>query len=991
MYKDIPIEIMEKLNLPAIDKGIDIVCIDKNDKIYGVQCKYRADRDTIIPWGELSTFPALAFTCDIDIGVFITNCFDVCVDLKSKNKIVIIYGSFWDTIDDNFIEILKAYLKNIDLSFSKNELPHQTLITNETEQYLTKNDRGMLIMACGTGKTLQSYFICGKMNYKNIIISVPSLLLLSQFYLEWSKQKHLNAILVGSDFHNDENENPPGLILTTDFSIIDNWLIDNWNKEKYIFTTYQSADLVKCALIGLDMTFDICIYDEAHLTTGAAGSQFTTLLDDKFLVEKRLFFTATPKIYSGERDDVYSMTDVDTYGDVISEISFRDAIEKKLLTDYQIITPMITDMQINDYIKKNKYVLLNKIEYTSNMLGIAILLINSMTKNVKTMRKILTYHSRVQSNKSTDITVKKFKKLLEYLKTIMKLDFDIYSMDGKMSIGQRNKILKEFEISKKQSIICSAQVLNVGINVPCVDTVVFVSPKDSVIDIVQCMGRSLRLYKNKTIANIVIPVILDNNNLGSKSAFDQIWKIVRAIGTSDHLLVDEFKQRALTKNNKTGRIVCEYLDDDIGIQIDIDAWITNISSECWKRLDGFDVIYTKIKAWVEDNDKIPSANSKNLTEVQYGNWCSRQRDDYKNNLLSDDKIELLEKINGWVWNKEDTFLIRYTEVKGWAEFNKKIPCMISLDKDEKKYGTWCSNLRRRKSELSNDKITLLEKIYGWFWDKNELFLGSYNEVKTWIELNKKIPSSSSIDLIEKKYNIWCNTQRKLKREGKLNNDKIILLEKIDDWFWDKFDEQFCNIHGEIAQWVKTHNKFPSAVSKDPIEKKLYRWYHHRREDKKKNQLSSEKISLLEQIDGWTWQKEDPFIQMQLDFEKWFEINKKIPSIISKDNIEKKFAVWFKNCRKNYKKNKLSDDKIRSLEQTKGWYWERDDLFNETYFEVKEWAIKNNKLPNKRSNDKIEKKYGYWCNNLRQDSRSNKLSDEKRKLLEQIVDWYWIES
>ena len=61
-------DIIKFLNLPYHDKGIDILAIGYNEKIYGIQAKFRSDEYSIIPWGELATFPGLCHSCKLDIG-----------------------------------------------------------------------------------------------------------------------------------------------------------------------------------------------------------------------------------------------------------------------------------------------------------------------------------------------------------------------------------------------------------------------------------------------------------------------------------------------------------------------------------------------------------------------------------------------------------------------------------------------------------------------------------------------------------------------------------------------------------------------------------------------------------------------------------------------------------------------------------------------------------------------------------------------------------
>src|SRR5689334_15392085 len=61
LYKEIPIKIKQKLNLPNTDQGIDLVICTQYDTYYAVQCKFRSDKDIKIAWDELGTFAGLTF------------------------------------------------------------------------------------------------------------------------------------------------------------------------------------------------------------------------------------------------------------------------------------------------------------------------------------------------------------------------------------------------------------------------------------------------------------------------------------------------------------------------------------------------------------------------------------------------------------------------------------------------------------------------------------------------------------------------------------------------------------------------------------------------------------------------------------------------------------------------------------------------------------------------------------------------------------------
>jgi superfamily II DNA or RNA helicase len=1005
LYDFIPNHIMNKLKLPDRDKGIDILCV-KDGKYYGVQCKYRKNRNIVIPWNSLSTFPALCFTSGLQYGIFMTNCFEVCTDLLDKDNIINVYGNFWDTIDNAYIAMLKNYIQTGEIKHKPFvERPYQKLITDEVDKYFHSNNqydsRGILALACGLGKSLQSWFIKERLCCNYTIVVVPSLILLSQFYLEWSRQRKINALLIGSSA-NKEILDTAGIILTTDLNTIVNW-ISACEGDKYIFCTYQSSDVLKKAILRTKVLPDLCVFDEAHNTATSEDSIFSTLISEDIDIMYRLFMTATPKVYKGLRDDVYCMEDEESYGKTIYEITMRDAIDMKLLTDYRIITPVVSDEQVDEYIKMNKYVINEKKSYESTMLSSAIMLLKLMQDKKDTIKKVLTYHSyasvRIGGIGIVKQSAESFYMLLQNLIDQMKLDIEVDWLDGTFPIKKRNKILDQFKRSGKQSIVCSARILNEGINIQCVDSVMFVSPKQSVKDVIQCTGRALRLYYGKTIANVIVPMIVDGEEESNtkSDSFVSLWDIIRAIGTQDHVIIEYFKEMSTKKSNGTRfNWLIETLNEVvIENHINIDQWTNDISYDCWKRCDNFDVVWEQVNAWVNTYNRIPSMHSKDKTEHQLGIWASNRRTYKKKGNLTDDKIEKLELIKGWFWSNDDLFDELCEQLDAWVNLNGKNPSNKSKDKIEQQLGEWVSHKRtdKKKGKLDEDKIKKLDKIKGWFWEKEDPFDEICEQLDTWVNKNGKLPSMKSEDKTEKQLGNWASNKRQEKKKGSLIDDKIKKLELIKDWYWEK-EDPFDEMCEQFDTWVNENGKMPSQYSKDKTEKQFGNWASSRRQDKKKGSLTDDKIKKLELIKGWFWSNDDLFDEMREQLDTWVNKNGKIPSHGSKDKTEKQLGRWASHKRKEKKHGKLIEDKIKKLELIKGWYWGSDVIkkiisFDEMCEQLDTFVNKNGKIPSKESKDKTEKQLGNWVSNKRREKKKGKLDEDKINKLELIKGWYWI--
>jgi predicted transglutaminase-like cysteine proteinase len=310
-------------------------------------------------------------------------------------------------------------------------------------------------------------------------------------------------------------------------------------------------------------------------------------------------------------------------------------------------------------------------------------------------------------------SVSSSKKFGELLKTLLDKDVNItiLAIDGTHSMKQRAKIINEFKKSEL-SILVSAKVLNEGVHISEIDAICFVDPRVSTTDTVQCSCRSLRLDANKTIAKIYVPIIIyDMMNIDENNVFGNLIRILRNLSETDD---------------------------------NIQHYFTAIQNG--------QLYYKKL--------------------IRHDNYLSIEKIGEHINI-----DEWIFTINVNIWQKVDYWEYNYNELKIWIENNNTLPSKHSTDEIERKLGSFCNNQRQYKkhNKLNEDNIKKLEDINIWYWEYVDPFDESYNELKKWVELNKKIPSTTAIDGIGKKLATFCSTQRHSKKKNK--------LDKIKGWYW----------------------------------------------------------------------------------------------------------------------------------------------------------------------------------------------------------------
>jgi predicted helicase len=130
-----------------------------------------------------------------------------------------------------------------------------------------------------------------------------------------------------------------GLPTHTDINEIASLLRARSNGPMIAFTTYQSSDKLAAAARKAGINFDLAILDEAHKTVGIHSKKFATLLSDKKIkIHRRLFMTATERVFRGGNDEVLSMDSEKDYGARFHQLSFKEAIKQRIVSDYKILT-----------------------------------------------------------------------------------------------------------------------------------------------------------------------------------------------------------------------------------------------------------------------------------------------------------------------------------------------------------------------------------------------------------------------------------------------------------------------------------------------------------------------------------------------------------------------------------------------------------------------------------------------------------------------------
>ncbi|MDY0286754.1 MAG: DEAD/DEAH box helicase family protein, partial [Bacteroidales bacterium] len=470
--------------------------------------------------------------------------------------------------------------------------PHQKEAMLKTHEYFKTHDRGKLIMACGTGKTFNALRIAEhETDGKGLVLFlVPSIALLGQTLREWSADANepINPICICSDPEITRKKSKN--IETDSFSVVDlalpastdtdNILMQferiNMQDQKgltVVFSTYQSIDVIaraqkKWIKEGYP-EFDLIICDEAHRTTGVslAGmdeSAFVKVHDAAYIKsKKRLYMTATPRLYSddtksraAEADAVLcSMDDPTLYGDEIYRIGFGEAVERNLLTDYKVLILTLSDKDVPPAVQQmiaQDQTEINtddasKIIGTINALSKQFLGDNGITKesDPEPMKRAVAFCSNIKTSKKItstyNIATDAYIDTLPSEKRKNMVSVEARHMDGTMAAPERDQMLswlKEETTNNECRIITNVRVLSEGVDVPSLDSVLFLSARNSQVDVVQSVGRVMRKAPGKKYGYIVIPVVIPfdvepEKALDNNDRYKVVWTVLNALRAHD--------------------------------------------------------------------------------------------------------------------------------------------------------------------------------------------------------------------------------------------------------------------------------------------------------------------------------------------------------------------------------------------------------------------------------------------------------------------------
>ena len=584
------------------DTGIDLVAIpaDENAGLVAIQCKFYAPGHTVHK-RDIDSFLTASGKAPFTRRILV----DTSGTAWGKNSQDAIEGQHIPVSRITLSDLRDSDIDWRTYSLGSRQAPttrerkvprdHQVRARSAVMAGFDTSDRGQLIMACGTGKTFTSLIIAREFMEREggsarILFAVPSLALLKQTLDDWSVEvdSAFTAWAVCSDTKVSARSDAPAdstvdlpIPATTDAQRLALSLGANNDAEglQVVFATYQSIEVIHQAqeLAGETWRdFDLVICDEAHRTTGAKlttanESAFTKIHDDAFIRRsKTLYMTATPRIFAenaknkaSQKDVILtSMDDKDTYGPVFFRLGFGQAVKEGLLTDYKVIILTVSEEEVSQ-----KYQLIAEMDGELNLDTAAKLTgcWNALAKrknpgsdvdygsDCSPMRRAVAFCRDIKASKQVTDQFPDLVNGTSGLSNLTNADasdnlqVECRHVDGTMNAAVRAQEmawLTEGAGTDEEPvcrILTNARCLSEGVDVPTLDAVLFLSPRNSQVDVIQAVGRVMRRAEGKDFGYIILPVAIPagmspEQALDDNERFKVVWQVLKALRAHDERL-----------------------------------------------------------------------------------------------------------------------------------------------------------------------------------------------------------------------------------------------------------------------------------------------------------------------------------------------------------------------------------------------------------------------------------------------------------------------
>lgn len=589
--------------------------------------------------------------------------------------------------------------------------PHQQKAVSAAVSALVGGGRATVVAACGTGKTVIGAAAAARLAPTGrVLVLVPTLELLAQAAAEWMRAGRGGLVLAVCGYAEAlQHHHTPIGDATTDPAAVaalgrSDTAAATW------FATYASLPQLSAAqhTHGL-AAFDLVVADEAHRTTGRLGRRWVGVHDDTVLrARRRLYLTATPRVFDTEDTAVASMHDETVFGPIVYRLGFGEAIAARLLADYRVLVPVVTDTEMAQLAAGAR---------PAAELAAQVAVLRAAKQYG--LRRVISYHSRVAAARRFATGLTAAAALLDPCDR----PAGVWAgwISGGRTHAERRAMMDHLRSPAHEfALLANARILGEGVDVPAVDAVVLNDPKRSIIDTVQAVGRALRTggVRGK-IATIIVPAVVsaddDPETILDTTGYDTVWRVLRALRAHDDRLDDHLRALAHTTSADAGTDVrldwlhIDGIDRAEDLALAISLRLVDAKSAEWRRG------YAAARRYHATHGHLDAPQTyRDAQGVALGSWLSWQRWQYSRGQLPRHRAAALEALDIiWEprknqWERGLAAARRYHAEHGTLAMAKDVTI------DGVRLGAWLNNLRNRVDRLDPQRRAALDAIDPWW-------------------------------------------------------------------------------------------------------------------------------------------------------------------------------------------------------------------------------------------------------------------------------------
>ncbi len=649
---------------------------------------------------------------------------------------------------------------------------HQPKAVAAIVEALRDGGRATAESACGSGKSRVAARVAGRLAPAGrVLVTVPTLELVAQMLATFAGHGLVGlgrvvAVCSDAEVLSVGELELGDAAVTTDAARLA--ALTDVSGRITVLCTYQSLEVLAAAHAEGGMpAWDLAVIDEAHRTAGRAGRAWSIVHDDVMIpAKRRLYMTATRKIFGTSGDDsIVSMDDEKIYGPVVFRFTTAEGIERGLLADYQVLVVVVTDQQVRKLTQaEDQHLRLGGQAVTPHALATQIAVLRAAEQHG--IRRAITFHNRVKDAEA-------WAALLPHAWQMMPAEHrpsavSAHHVYGGQPLSERRQVLGRLRAPHHHAdsqdsgveVVCNARVLTEGVDAPAVDAVVFVDPKNSVIDTVQGVGRAMRIGDHPDkIAYIIVPVLLspddDPASALEGSSYAQVWQVIRALRAHD----DRMATRLDAARTRIGR-------NHLTPGTDPDTVVGDTDQSLAPDREG------RFRDWLK------------VCGVPVPDGFAQA-------------IQLRA-----VYAAAPSWMEYYGLAKAHYQANGELDLATTYQtSDGIPLGHWLYAQRRHRDRLPADRATLLDEI-GMTWDKHldRAWQSGLAAARSYAAAHDNnlhgIPNTWTHDGV--RLSRWLVSRRREHRDGKLSTERKAALDAIDPT-WHMSDEEIWNKYYKAAR------------------------------------------------------------------------------------------------------------------------------------------------------------------------------------------------